>query len=107
MTIDVSSDWCHQFFGVEWLDLATYQWSQERTQDQVKFIVEVADLAPGAVILDLCCGYGRHSVELARRGYRVVGVDISEPSLDLARTAAADAGVRVEFIQGDMRHVHT
>jgi SAM-dependent methyltransferase len=42
---------------------------------------------------------------LARRGYRVTGLDISEPSLELARTSAAKAGVSIDFVQGDMRHI--
>ena len=105
MTIEVSGDWHQHFFGSEWLDLATQQFPLERTQAQVDFIVERSGLEPGAAILDLCCGHGRHSVELARRGYRVVGLDFSAPSLDLAREAAAGAGVAVEFVQGDMRHV--
>lgn len=105
MTIEVSRDWYQHFFGPEWLDLATQQWTEERTKAQVEFLVDVADLEPGARILDLCCGHGRHSVELARRGYRVAGLDISDGSLELARAAADSAGVAVQFIQGDMRHI--
>jgi SAM-dependent methyltransferase len=105
MTLEVSPDWYRDFFGREWLDLATQQFAPERTQAQVDFILEVAGLAPGAVVLDLCCGHGRHSIELAKRGYHVVGLDISELSLELARATAADAGVAVEFIRGDMRDI--
>lgn len=54
-------------------------------------------------VLDVCCGYGRHSVELARRGYRVTGVDISGRQLARARERAASAGVRPEFVRGDAR----
>jgi SAM-dependent methyltransferase len=105
MTIEVSPDWYQNYFGPEWLGLATQQFTPEQTLAQVDFIVKAADLAPDAAILDLCCGHGRHSVELARRGYRVVGLDISAPSLDLARAAAANVGVVAEFIQGDMRTI--
>jgi SAM-dependent methyltransferase len=81
MTIEVSGDWYQYFFGTEWLDLATQQFPLERTQAQVEFIVERSGLEPGAAILDLCCGHGRHSVELARRGYRVVGLVSARPRL--------------------------
>src|SRR5687768_4028043 len=60
-------------------------------------------LPAGAAVLDLCCGVGRHSIELARRGFCVTGVDRFEPFLDRARSAAADAGVSVEWVRDDMR----
>lgn len=75
----------------------------EPTQRQVEFIVRALALEAPARVLDLCCGHGRHSVELARRGYDVVGLDISAHHVELARAAAKDAGVRAEFIVGDMR----
>ncbi len=56
-----------------------------------------ATLRPGTV-LDAACGTGRHSVELARRGHRVIGVDASEAMLDLARTKVPDA----DFRHGDL-----
>ncbi|MBI2323701.1 MAG: class I SAM-dependent methyltransferase [Chloroflexi bacterium] len=54
-------------------------------------------------ILDLGCGTGNHSVALARRGYDVAGVDLSEDMLAIARAKAAAAGVRAAFDRGDMR----
>ncbi len=56
-------------------------------------------------ILDLGCGTGRHAIELARRGYTVVGVDLSESMLNKARSKAQAAGVVVEFRQADARHL--
>ena len=38
-------------------------------------------LAPGAEILDIACGYGRHAIELVQRGYNVTGLDLSLPLL--------------------------
>lgn len=72
---------------------------------QVDFVLRALALAPPARVLDLCCGHGRHSVELARRGFEVVGVDLSEYHIELARAAARDAGVSVEFICDDMRNL--
>lgn len=66
--------------------------------------VRQGDGQPGpARILDVCCGYGRHSVELARRGFRVTGVDVSETQIAHARERAAEAGLKPEFIVGDAR----
>lgn len=57
----------------------------------------------GRDVLDLCCGPGRHAIALARRGYRVTGVDRSPFLLGQARTRAARERVEVEWIQRDMR----
>lgn len=59
----------------------------------------------GKRILDIGCGTGRHAVELARRGYAVVGVDLSEAQLRRAREKADAAGVHVEFRRCDAREL--
>jgi 2-polyprenyl-3-methyl-5-hydroxy-6-metoxy-1,4-benzoquinol methylase len=56
-------------------------------------------------ILDIGCGTGRHSIELARRGYSVVGVDLSPNMLAAARSKAQAAGVAPTFVEGDARAV--
>jgi 2-polyprenyl-3-methyl-5-hydroxy-6-metoxy-1,4-benzoquinol methylase len=54
-------------------------------------------------ILDIGCGTGRHTVELAKRGYTVTGFDLSETLIAKAKSKAAEAGVSVEFIRADAR----
>src|SRR5205085_11178373 len=71
------------------------------TLAEVDFLLEVLELAPGASILDIGCGTGRHSIELAKRGYRVTGVDISSGMLAEAEKAAQEANVVVEWIWSD------
>lgn len=73
------------------------------TVGEVDFVVGELALPPGARILDVGCGTGRHSVELARRGYRVTGVDQSQGMLDQAAAAAREAGVTgsVEWVRAD------
>lgn len=56
-------------------------------------------------VLDIGCGTGRHSIELARRGFTVTGVDLSASMLEKARQKAFEAGVNVEFMQMDARHL--
>jgi len=56
-------------------------------------------------ILDIGCGTGRHAIELARRGYRVTGVDLSENQLNRAREKAKEAGVEVDFQAADAREL--
>lgn len=79
--------------------------SDEETLKQVDFIVEKTGVSPGARVLDACCGYGRHSIELAKRGYDVVGIDRFESYLDEARKRAASERVEVRFTQMDVREL--
>lgn len=69
----------------------------------VDFLDRAMALAEGCRILDLGCGFGRHSIELAAREYRVTGVDLSSSMLDMARASAKERGVTVELVQRDMR----
>jgi cyclopropane fatty-acyl-phospholipid synthase-like methyltransferase len=73
----------------------------KNTVEEVDFILEELKLPPGSNILDVGCGTGRHSVELAKRGYKVTGVDISSGMLSEAKMAAKKADVEVEWIQAD------
>ncbi len=73
----------------------------QATVAEVEFLQEVLAIAPGAEVLDIGCGTGRHAVQLARRGFRVTGVDLSPGMLAEAARAAAEAGVEVELIEAD------
>ena len=99
---EVDPRWYETFFGKDWLELAA-EHDVELTRSEVNFLERRLGLEPGARILDLACGQGRHAIELAARGFRVTGLDISEPSLEVARTRAAERGLQVEFERLDMR----
>jgi SAM-dependent methyltransferase len=75
----------------------------EQTRVEVDQLVALLKLTPGAHVLDLCCGIGRHSLEFARRGFRVTGVDRTARYLAEARDAAARENLNLEFFQSDMR----
>ena len=68
-------------------------------------VVAYLGLEPGASVLDLACGHGRIANRLARRGFRVTGLDRSTLFLDLARAHAAEWGIDIEYVEGDMRSV--
>jgi SAM-dependent methyltransferase len=70
---------------------------------EVEAMVSLLELQPRDAVLDLCCGVGRHSIEFALRGYDVTGVDRTGAYLEQARQYAAERGVELEFVQGDMR----
>jgi SAM-dependent methyltransferase len=76
-----------------------------RAASEVDFVLSALGLPEGASILDLACGEGRHSVELARRGYRVTGLDLTPLHIRLAKRAARDAGVPVSWLRADMRDI--
>jgi 2-polyprenyl-3-methyl-5-hydroxy-6-metoxy-1,4-benzoquinol methylase len=75
------------------------------TPGEVDFIEKEIDSNRSSRILDIGCGTGRHSIELALRGYSVTGIDLSEGMLARARQKAHEAGVRVEFIRADARRL--
>jgi len=72
-------------------------------QKEVADVVNLLSLQPSVRILDLCCGYGRHSIELAKRGFEVVGVDISQKQIQHAKEKAKDHRVNVTFQVKDAR----
>ena len=74
-----------------------------RTDAEVAFIEQALVLTEPCDLLDLCCGPGRHSVRLARRGHRVTGVDLSAYNLEKAAEQASEFGVDVTWHEADMR----
>jgi len=73
----------------------------KNTVREVDFLLEELELPSGASILDVGCGTGRHSVELARRGYAVTGLDLSAEMLAKAEEAAKASGVQVEWVHAN------
>ena len=71
----------------------------ERTRGEIDFLVNSLALAPAARVLDVGCGFGRHSIELGRRGYRALGIDPAAAMTEAAMAQAAEAGVDVAFQQ--------
>ena len=99
----IPAEWPVAFFDDEYLKIYLHQFTPERTEREVDFIEGALAPAPGAAVLDLACGSGRHAVRMARRGYRVTGVDFNSSYLELAAGEAARAGVQVEWVACDMR----
>ncbi|MDP2920048.1 MAG: methyltransferase domain-containing protein [Dehalococcoidia bacterium] len=86
-----------------WRDI---MFSPKRLADartEIDDLIKLVALKSGAHILDLCCGVGRHSLELARRGFKVTGVDITPSYLDIATARAKEEKLVIEFVREDMR----
>jgi 2-polyprenyl-3-methyl-5-hydroxy-6-metoxy-1,4-benzoquinol methylase len=73
----------------------------KNTVREVDFLVDELRLKPGATILDVGCGTGRHSIELARRGLTVTGVDLSSGMLAEAKKSAKNARVSVTWMHAN------
>ncbi len=99
---NIKDDWWEEYFskGGNYLVADGVKWNVN-----VDFIEKALDLPKGSRILDLACGYGRISIELASKGYKVVGLDFSNYFLEMGRSEAIRRKVEVEFVQGDMRNI--
>ena len=89
-----------------WEDTAPFVFDQARLKsasEEAEQVLKLLGLPDGAAILDLGCGVGRHSLEFARRGMRVTGVDRTEGYLERARAESAEQGLDVEWVRADMR----
>lgn len=73
------------------------------TLQEVDQLESILDLPKGSSILDVGCGPGRHSLEFARRGYQVTGVDISDTFIEIARESARSENLTVDFVRHDAR----
>lgn len=96
--------WFERFFDADYVALLSATSPPGRTRREVDFIVRSLRLPVGARILDVPCGYGRHAAELARRGFRVVGIDLSPAMIAEARRRWIQ-GPRLRFRRGDMRRL--
>lgn len=84
------------------LNIKNSSWTED-TERQVEFLIREMGLTGGERVLDLACGYGRHALALARRGFSVVGVDITPCYVEDAIQNAALARLPAEFILSDIR----
>jgi SAM-dependent methyltransferase len=75
----------------------------ENAPREVEQALELLGVGEGAEVLDLCCGPGRHSLELARRGYRVTAVDRTAEYLEMLAEATEAEGLAIEVVHEDMR----
>jgi SAM-dependent methyltransferase len=96
--------WWEELFSEDFVR-ANWKVSDDQIKREVTFVEESLGVAPGGVVLDLGCGSGQHAVELASRGYGVVGYDLSLYQLALAADNAQERSQKLNFLQGDMREM--
>ena len=121
MTVDKAKWWLPRsqggFFGKEYMYGDDSQEGpycdrpmslSQRTNREANSTVQLLGLTPEQLILDCPCGYGRHSLELARRGFRIIGVDLNPSYLEHAAQEKAALGISdtlLQLRQGDMRDI--
>jgi SAM-dependent methyltransferase len=96
--------WWEDLFNDDYLR-ACEKVTDEQIAREVDFVEDSLGIEKGGTVLDLACGTGRHAVELSRRGYEVVGFDLSLAMLARAGDEAQDRDAKLNFIQGDMREM--
>ena len=98
-------DWTKDYFDDVYLKYFLIPQGAERTKEQIDFISKF--LPENGYILDTGCGIGRHSIELARRGFKVLGIDTNQKYLDLAFEKAKALSLdNVTFSLMDMRNLN-
>ncbi|MFA6147363.1 MAG: methyltransferase domain-containing protein [bacterium] len=93
--------WYETIFDERYPDL--FEPLEQDPEEEVSQMVGLLALLPGASLVDLGCGRGRHAIPLSLRGFRVTGVDLSEKMLGLARQRADREGASVKWVREDMR----
>ena len=98
---EIPQDWYTTAFDGMSAEMA---WT-ERTESEIKRALTMLRPQGGERILDLGCGTGRHSLELVRQGFSVVGVEISKELVEIANKDADEQGLEAEFIEADLREL--
>lgn len=99
-------DWWKTTFKETYLSAFEPLYSERRTRKEVDFLVSVLRSKKKDPILDVPCGAGRHSIELARRGFtNITGIDFSRTLLHSAEARARSMNLPVRFHRDDVRHL--
>jgi D-alanine-D-alanine ligase len=97
--------WYKEFFQNFYLNIYKDVLPLLRTEKEVNFIINILKLPKGSKILDLGGGYGRISVFLAKRGYKVYIQDLNKDFLEKAKREAKKQKIKIKTIHSDMRKI--
>jgi SAM-dependent methyltransferase len=91
-----------QFFSGSYKEVWKHLNPQGLTEAECDFIMEMGGLQPNSKVLDFMCGYGRHVLELAKRGCQVTGVDNLRPYTEEIREHALENNLPIQVIENDI-----
>ena len=97
-------DWYKQWFGEEYLLVYEHRDTEEATND-ILHIKQILNLKNNELVLDLCCGQGRHDVPLSQQGLHVIGLDYSMPMLKIAAGIKPRDAEYPLYVRGDALHI--
>lgn len=101
-----NSPWYQTFFKQDYLDIYGEFLRSRRPAQEADFVYDALALQAGQEMLDVCCGTGRHSVALAKRGLRVTGLDLNADYLAQAEQSALQQGAQLAgIVHADMRAI--
>ena len=97
------NEWFEDWFSTEEYLYVYRHRNNDDAVDLFNLILKNIEIEPGAKVLDLACGAGRHSILFAKNGYDVTSVDLSENLLNVARKSAEELMLNINIIKSDLR----
>lgn len=102
MNTHIADNWYETFFSGINCEMWEKAGTKEMTDGEVAFLTSIFMLPEGSAILDIPCGTGRHSIELAKMGYHLTAVDISETFINALKKKVAEQKLNIEIIKGNV-----
>jgi cyclopropane fatty-acyl-phospholipid synthase-like methyltransferase len=102
MTNNISNNWYEDFFQGLNCEIWEKAMSPDWTKQEVDFLIDELNLKQGQFLLDVPCGFGRHSIEFAKRGLNVTGIDISQTFIAGLTEKIKSHKLNIAAIQADI-----
>lgn len=97
--------WYNHFFDEDYWFLYEDRFNEEKTREDIELLLKLTKVNTHDTILDLACGQGRHTIELAKKGFTMTGFDISESLLEKGKKKAEARGLAIQWLKGDMKQL--
>lgn len=102
MNTTINNNWYQDFFSGLNCEMWEKAATAKLTEPEVNFLLDVLNCRPGDHLLDVPCGFGRHAIELAKRGFQVTGIDISTEFLQKLTQRIEAEQLSIKLIHGDV-----
>ena len=102
MNTTIDNNWYEEFFSGLNCEMWEKAVSPEWTTREADFLISALNVQPGATLLDIPCGHGRHTIELAKRGFDLTGIDISAEFLQTLQQQMEAEQLPIRVIHGNI-----